>query len=104
MINSYFFFFYDRCYYQDRSLRSSNGSVTKNRTNNGKIVVSEYAVCSKKMCGFEFCTNCNGNRHVNAKCTKRPLGSSPKSDEDSPYRSQHRATKRQLRRLGRLVF
>lgn len=93
--------------YQERSLRSSNGSATKSRTQNsfGKVVVSEYAVCSKKTCGFEFCTNCDGNRHVNAKCTKRPLGSSPKSDEDSPYRQEHRnKTKRSMRRLGRLVF
>lgn len=83
---------------QRRSPRS------KNRIAVTKVVVSEYAVCSKKMCGFEFCTNCNGNRHLNAKCTKRPLGSSPKSDDDSTaYRPQHR-TKRPLRRLGRLVF
>lgn len=94
--------------FQERSLRSfSSSSATKNKRNylHQPVVISEYAACSKKSCGYEFCTNCYCNRHVNAKCTKRPLGSSPKSDDDTPYRCETRNnTKRSLRRLERLAF
>lgn len=64
-------------------------------------IQSEYAVCTR--CDYEFCTNCSGIRHTNAKCTRRPLGSSPKSDEDSPRRIEHqrsiRSKRRTLKRL-----
>lgn len=86
---------------QERSLRSSVG---KNKRTTAKVVVSEYALCSKRACGYEFCTNCNCNRHVNGKCTKLPLGSSPKSDEDSPYKPDSRCIKRGSGRLRRLDF
>lgn len=90
------------------ALRSSinGGSATKYKRNSliAPAVISEYAACTKKDCGYEFCTNCSFDRHRNAKCTKRPLGSSPKSDEDTPYRNEPRQTKRNLRRLGRLAF
>lgn len=98
--------YFRRSILQDRSLRSSTNSATRIKRTSGitKVVISEFAACSKKACGYAFCTNCNCDRHINAKCTKRPLGSSPKSDEDSPYKPEPRHTKRDLRRLGRLVF
>ncbi|XP_031630455.1 uncharacterized protein LOC116345331 [Contarinia nasturtii] len=90
----------------NKSSLSVKGNTTKTKMNNGltKSVVSEYAKCSKVSCRFEFCTNCKGYRHIDEKCTIRPLGSSPKSDEDSPYKHEEIITKRPLRRLGRLVF
>lgn len=101
-------FFLFRYSLYDRSLRSSVNSSSAIKTKGNylltPVVISEYAECSKKHCGYEFCTNCYGSRHHNAKCTKRPLGSSPKSDDDTPYRCEPRNRKRNLRRLGRLAF
>lgn len=81
----------------------SISSRSKSRYNSSASskIQSEYAVCVR--CDYEFCTNCNGERHINAKCTWRPLGFSPKSDDDSTRSIEHqRSIKNKKRTLKRL--
>lgn len=99
-IENHFCNFFFRYSLQDFRSSIGGGSAAKYK----RVVISEYGACTKKACGYEFCTNCYHGRHLNAKCTRRPLGSSPKSDDDTPHRCETRNTKRNLKRLGRLAF
>lgn len=69
------------------------------------IIYSEYAVCQNKHCCYKFCTNCLRDQHLDSKCSLRPLGSSPTSDDDaSRIKEEFQHSKRNLRRLSRLPF